>query len=190
MNWHSVFVFVHVISGMGVFAGALISFLGLVALRRAQRIEQVQTIFGLLTLAEPVTAIALLLTPGAGLLMTINTWGWHNGWINVALGSMLLLLLPVGATMGLRRRTIANLTHDMPAGPLPPTVLQRIHDPVMGTAGVLMVTLVLGIVFLMTMKPALNSSLITMGVALTLGFIASVPMWRNREKEASKMAER
>jgi hypothetical protein len=178
MNWHMLLVFIHVTSAIALSAGALISLFGLLALRRAQRIEQVQSILGLLTLAEPVSGVALVLTPAAGLLMTINTWGWHNGWINVALGSMALLLLPAGATMGLRRRTIAILTQDLSAGPLAPTIRQRIHDPVMATAGCLMVTLVLGVVFLMTTKPALDGSLIAMGVSLALGFVASLPLWR------------
>jgi len=182
MSLHSLLVFVHVISAMALATGTLLSLFSLFALRRAKRIDQVRSILGLVALSEPVSGIALILTPLAGLMMTINTWGWQHGWINVALGSF-VLLLPVGAITGLRRRAIANLVNEMSDGPLPALVEQRIHDPLLGTAVYLMVALLLGIVFLMTIKPALDGSLTAIVVSVILGGIFSLPLWRARARE-------
>src|SRR6266545_2741597 len=159
MSLYAVLVFVHVTSAITLSAGNLISLFGLLALRRSQRVEQVRAILGLLALSEPVSAIALVLTLVAGLTMTVSTWGWHNGWINVALGSF-VLLLSMGVITGTRRGAIAKLVKEMGDGPLPESVEQRIHDPLLGTAVYLLVALLVGIVFLMTTKPALEGSLI------------------------------
>jgi hypothetical protein len=177
MSLYTLLVFVHVISAIGLSAGTLISLFGLLALRRAQRVEQVRSILGLLALSEPVAAIALVLTPAAGLIMTATSWGWQNGWINVALGSF-VLLLPVGAITGRRRGAIARLVKEMPDGPLPQSVQQGIHDPLLGTAVYLLVALLVGIVFLMTNKPALDGALIAIVVSVVFGVAASLPLWR------------
>ena len=42
----------------------------------------------------------------------------------------------------------------------------------------MLVMLVLGIVYLMTAKPALGGSLLVMGVAVILGLVISLPGWR------------
>src|SRR5262249_30241683 len=149
---YTLLVFVHVTSAITLSAGNLISLFGLLALRRAQRVEQVRAILGLLAQSEPVSAIALVLTPVAGLIMTVTSWGWHNGWINVALGSF-VLLLPVGVITGTRRGAIARQVREMPDGPLPELVEQRIRDPLLGTAVYMIVALLVGIIFLMTTKP-------------------------------------
>src|SRR4029453_11702309 len=111
--------------------------------------------------------------------MTITTWGWHNGWITVALGSF-VLLLPVGAITGTRRGAIAKLVKEMPDGPLPKLVEQRIHDPLLGAAVYMLVALLVGIIFLMTTKPALDGSLIAIVVSVLLGAAASLPLWLGR----------
>lgn len=178
MSLHTILVFVHVISAIALSSGALLSVLSMIALRRASRIEQARSILELLALSEPVIGIALILTPAIGLIMTFNTWGWQNGWINVALGSMVLLMLPVGAIAGTRRRTIVNLVNKLPDGDLPEVVKRRIHDPVLGTATYMLAALVLGIEFLMTTKPTLDVSVVTILVSVMLGFAAGIPLWR------------
>jgi uncharacterized membrane protein len=178
MNWYPLMVFVHVVSAIILSAGTLLSLFSQIALRRAERVEQARSILGLLAISEPVVGLAIVLTPVVGIIMTLNTWGWQTGWINVALGSMLFLLLPVGAFTGIRRGKIAKAVEQMLDGPLPASIHQQIHAPLHGTTGNLMVTLVLGMEFLMTTKPALDGSLIAMAVSVLLGVAVSLPLWR------------
>jgi uncharacterized membrane protein len=187
MSLHSFLVFVHVTSAMALSTGTLLSLFSLLALRRAKRIEQVRSILDLVALSEPISGIALILTPLAGFIMTIDTWGWQHGWINVALGSF-VLLLPVGAITGLRRRAIANAVNGMSDEPLPALVEQRIHDPLLGTAVYLMAALLVGIVFLMTIKPALDGALAAIMVSVILGGMFSLPLWRERAREGTGTA--
>jgi hypothetical protein len=70
------------------------------------------------------------------------------------------------------------MAKEAPNGPLPEPLYARIHDPVLsaglnGTAAT-----VLGIVFLMTTKPALVDSIAVIAVALVLGIASALPLRR------------
>ncbi len=180
MNLYNVALFFHVIGAIGYSAGVIITLLGLVALRRAQRIEQVRSIVGLIGLSDPVAIVSALLILMAGLYMTFTVWGWQTGWINVALVTVVLI-----ATLGVtviesRRKAIAKLAKEAADGPVTDVLQERIHDPVLGTALYMLVGLVLGIVFLMTNKPALDGSILVIGIAGALGLVASLPLWRGK----------
>lgn len=54
----------------------------------------------------------------------------------------------------------------------------RVHDPLMGAAARTLAALLLGIVFLMTTKPALGGAIVAMLVALVLGLVAGLPLRR------------
>jgi MFS family permease len=179
MSLNRILIFVHVVSAMGLSAGTLMTLLSLLALRRTQRVEQARAILGLLALSEPVAVISLILTPLAGIIMTVTAWSWEIAWINVALGSF-VLLMPVGAFTGIRRHALATMVKSLADGPLPETVQRRIHDPLTATAIFVMVALLFGIVFLMTTKPALTSSLTAIVVSTALGILASLPLWRKK----------
>lgn len=176
MSLYTIFLYVHVIGAIGYSAGVLIGMLGLSSLRRARSVEEVRSLLGLQELTGLMSGISLLFTVIAGLYMAATVWGWQTGWIDVALGS-LVLLLAMGVLMGRRRHTVALLVKEMPDGPLPNALAQRIYDPWMAMGIYMLVTLVLGLVFLMTAKPALGGSLLVMGVAVILGLGVSLPGW-------------
>jgi uncharacterized membrane protein len=185
MSLYPIFLYAHVVGAIGYSAGTLISLLGLASLRRAHSIEGARSILELLELSGPVSGISLLLTIIAGLYMAGTTWGWQTGWIDVALGS-LVLLLAMGALMGTRRQAIAKMIHELPDGPLPESLQRRIYDPWMSLGMYMLVTLLLGIVLLMTVKPAPGGSLLVIGVAVILGLAVSLPNWSTRRGMAEK----
>jgi hypothetical protein len=86
---------------------------------------------------------------------------------------------------------VGELTHtiEMPDGPLPKSLEQRIYDPWIGLGVYMLVTLVLGLVYLMTAKPALGGSLLVMGVAVILGLVVSLPGWRIAGRGIEKRQE-
>lgn len=188
MSLYPIFLYVHVIGAIGYSAGTLISLLGLASLRRARSVEGTRSILGLLELSGPASGISLLFTIIAGLYMAGTAWDWQTGWIDVALGS-LVLLLAMGALMGTRRHAIAKMTQEMPDGPLPESLRRRIYDPWMSMGVYMLVTLLLGIIFLMTVKPAPGGSLLVMGVAVILGLGISLPNWSTRRRIAEKRQE-
>src|SRR5258708_23036863 len=188
MSIYTIVLFLRVRGGIGEFGSIGIWLFGLVGLWRAQRVEKVRALTGLIGLTGPLFGISVLLILAAGLYMAITAWGLQTGWIAVGLIS-LVLMAPLGpALIEPRRRTIDRVARDASDGPLREALEQRIHDPVLLTSVLTIAALLFGIVFLMTTKPALIGSLIVMAVALVIGLASGVLVTRatpTREQHAA-----
>ena|SRR5215472_4993181 len=169
MSLYTIVLFFHVSGAIGYFVGIGAWLFILVDLRRAQRVEQVRGLVNLLGLSGPFTGISVLLILVTGFYMALTAWSLSTGWIDVALISLILMVPSSAALIEPRRRSIARLAQKQPDGPLPQSLEQRTHDPILLTALQTVAALLLGIVFLMTNKPALTDSTIVMVVALMLG---------------------
>ncbi|MEP7188999.1 MAG: hypothetical protein ABI901_07420, partial [Roseiflexaceae bacterium] len=88
-------LFLHVSGAIGAFVSIGVWLVGLAALRRAQRVEQVRAIAWLIIVVSPIMVISVLLIVGTGLVMALSVWGLATSWIAVALGT-LALMAPVG----------------------------------------------------------------------------------------------
>lgn len=174
MSTYTVVLFLHVSGAIGYFVAMGTWLFGLASLRRARRVEQVRALTDLVGRLGPLFGISVLLILATGLYMALTAWGLQTGWIDVALIS-LILIAPLGtAAIEPRRRAIDQLAREAPDGPLPQSLEQRTHDPVLATAVQTVTALLLGIVFLMTNKPSLAGALIVMAVALALGLSSGV----------------
>ena len=114
----------------------------------------------------------------AGFYMTAVAWG-GVAWITVAFGSLIVLGVLGGVLTGPR---MAAIRHSMgeETGTISPTLYQLIHHPLLSLSIRLRIAMVLGIVFLMSVKPALVESLVTMGVAIVLGLLLALPEMRRK----------
>jgi hypothetical protein len=109
--------------------------------------------------------------------MALTVWGLQTSWIAVSLVG-LVVAAPIGPTLVEPRvKTLGILAREAPDGALPPELVARTHDPMLGTGMQTLLTLVFGIVFLMTNKPPLEVSIIVMGGALALGVVSGLPHW-------------
>jgi hypothetical protein len=169
MSLYNIALFVHVSGAIGYFLAAGVRVIGLAALRRVERVEQARPLVALDAWLGPLFGISLLLVLVAGLYMAAASWGFKTGWIDVALISLFLMLVGGATVIGPRQFAINRLARTAPDGPIPPALEQRIHDPVLRAAVRALPVLLLGIVFLMTIKPPLAGAVITMVVALALG---------------------
>ncbi len=174
MSIYSVVLFLHVSGAIGYFVGIGTWLFGLAALRRAQRVEQVRALTNLAGRLGAFFGISVLLILATGLYMALTAWSLQTGWIGVALIGLVLMAPLSTALIEPGRRAIDRLAREAPDGPLPQSLEQRIHNPILGTALQTVATLLLGIVFLMTTKPSLTGSLIVMAVALALGLASGL----------------
>ena len=187
MNIYPIALFLHVSGAIGYFIGIGAWLFVLAGLRRAQRVEQVRALINLVAMTGPLFAISVLLILAAGLFMSLTAWSLQTGWIAVALIS-LVIMAPLGtALIEPRRRALGRLAREAPDGPLPESLEQRTHDPVLGTALQTLAALLLGIVFLMTTKPSLTGSLIVMAVALALGLASSLFIFRPARTQVQRV---
>jgi Predicted integral membrane protein (DUF2269) len=174
MSIYTIVLFLHVSGAIGYFIGIGTWLFGLAAMRRAQRVEQVRALTNLAGRLGPLFGISVLLILATGLYMALTAWSLQTGWIGVAFISLILIAPLSTALIEPRRRAIDRLAREAPDGPLPQSLEQHIHDPVLTTSLQTVAVLLLGIVFLMTTKPAFTGSLIVMAVALVLGLAAGV----------------
>jgi hypothetical protein len=191
MNRYTIELFVHVSGALGVFAGIATWLFGYAALWRARRVEQVRDLATLMVWSGGLAFAGIVLLAVAGIDMALTAWGGvHAVWIDVATVSAFLLGL-IGAFAGEGQvRALWTLARTAQDGPLPDALAARTHDPLLGTELLLYLTGLIGIVFLMTNKPPLETSIVAMLAALVLGVALSLPLWyaarRNTRPEAHR----
>ena len=178
MSIYNIVLFLHVSGAIGYFIGMGTWLFGFAAIRRAQRVEQVRALTNLTGRLGLFFGISVLLILATGLYMALTAWSLQTGWIGVALISLVLIAPLSTALIEPRRRAIDRLAREAPDGPLPQALERRTHDPILATALQTVAALLLGIVFLMTTKPALTGSLIVMAVALALGLASGLLVFR------------
>jgi hypothetical protein len=181
MTFYSVALFLHIAGALGLFAAVGLEWTSLLHLRRAATAEQAREWLSVVAGLRRVYPAAFVIILLSGFYMTATAWG-GTGWIGVALGT-LLLLAAVGATLtGLRMPAIGRAVA-LETGPLSPALRHRLRDPLLWTSVQTRAALVLGIVFLMSVKPDLGGGLLTTGVAAVLGLASALPAWERTRVE-------
>jgi hypothetical protein len=160
----TVFVFIHVTSAMGVFGALAIEGAVLLQIRRSADSTQLRAALTDFRLVPRVAIPGLLLTTLSGLYLTTTVWGWRAAWIDVALAGLMAPAAIGAATTGPR---IARLR----------TTLNREdgRDPLLAASFIMRTLILIGVVFLMTVKPPLEASLITMAIMAGAGLLAALP---------------
>jgi uncharacterized membrane protein len=177
MSTYTLELFLYISGAIGVFAGVGIWLFGLSALRMARRVEQVRAIAWLIIVSIPFIVLSLVLIGATGLAMAISTWGLQTPWIIVSLVCP-VLFAPINVfVLDPRMRALFAKAGEEPDGPLSNELVKRTHDPILGTVTKTLAAVLLGIVFLMTNKPSLTTSIIVMVIALVLGLLSGVPYW-------------
>ena len=159
-------VFVHVTSAMGLFASLAIEAASLLHARRAGSAHREVALAGYRWVGRvgPPSLAGVVL---AGLYLAGTAWGWREPWIDVALAGLAMIGV-VGATMTFGR--IGRLARAGDRG--------GFDDPVLWRSLTLRTALVLGVEFLMTVKPGWAGSLGAIAVAIGAGLIGGRPLIR------------
>jgi hypothetical protein len=178
MTFYSIVLFLHIVGALGLFVALGLEWISLLSLRRVGTIEPAREwlrVFGLVRWVGPIS-MGLLLLSGAHMMRAV--WG-GVAWIVIALAT-LVLMAGLGVLNGRRLAAIGRATATE-GGVLSPAFRQRLHDPLLWTSIQTRVAIAVGIVFLMTVKPDLEGTLLTIGVAIILGLVSAWPMWRRRQ---------
>jgi uncharacterized membrane protein len=190
MTVYNLVLFAHVVGAIGYCISIAVWLLVLTGLRRAQRVEQARALTRLTDVSGPFGATSALLVFVAGLYLAISQWSLLTSWILVALISLLVMVPTVAIVVAPRRNALVKqLEREAAAGEISPALKQRLRDPFFFHVIQMVAILLLGIIFLMTIKPDLLSSLITMGVALLVGLALSVFSGRAGQTGGMKQVE-
>jgi hypothetical protein len=175
MSLYTSMLFLHVGAAVCLFVGMGIWVVGMAAIARAARVEQVRALADLVLMVRLVVPASALLVIVAGGVMTRIAWRFQTGWIAVTLGS-LVIIGPIGAwVVDPKVRAVAALARALPDGPLPAGLAKRTQSRLLRLTLHTMAAMLFGIVFLMTTKPALASAIGAMVVSALLGLASSIP---------------
>jgi hypothetical protein len=177
MTLYTLALFTHVVGAIGTFIGVSVWLFAAMALWRAQSVGQVRALSSLIQPSGVLAIVSILLLGVAGFYMAITVWGERATWIIVATITFLLLAPFSALVIDPRLRALARAAAAVPDGPLPTVVAAQTRDPLVGIGLYTYVGVLLGIVFLMTVKPVLVESIVAMVVATIVGLAAGLLVW-------------
>jgi predicted integral membrane protein DUF2269 len=175
-------LFIHVFGVLAVFVGYGTLLLATFALRRAARTEDVRAIaapivagrrigFEQISVIDLIVVAGVLLIAVTGFDMGRTTGDLRTGWAVVAIASF-LLIAPVGPlVINPRLHAIARSAGAAPAGPVPPALKAQLHDAYLTFSLRCSFVVLVGLVFLMTVKPSIAWSVASVLTALGIGAI-------------------
>jgi hypothetical protein len=181
MTLYSIALFFHVVGALGFFIALGLEWFNLMQLQRTNTVEQIVDWFGVTNRLRGLAGISMLIILIAGFYMTFAAWGGAE-WIMVAFGAMLLQGVVAGIVTTPRMRAIQKATADA-HGPISPELDSLLHHPLLWVSVWARVGMALGIIFLMTVKPALVMSLIVIGVGAVVGVALALVTMGNRPRE-------
>jgi len=159
---------------LGLFMALGVEWLSLRHAGKATTSVQVRERLGIFRNAQRAGMPSMLVVLISGFYM-MATARIGSAWIVVAFGALILLVLLglmfTGPRMGAIRKALT-----MENGPVSLSLRSLLHDSRLWLTLHVRASIVLGIVFLMTVKPDLPGSLISMGVAIILGMALSLSM--------------
>jgi hypothetical protein len=179
MNYYLIAKFIHILGALGFFVALGLEWTSLRHLRSARTVEQVREWIHLPTKLGLVGMVAMVLLLAAGVYMMITVWG-GVAWIIVSLVSLVPMSI-LGMTVSGRRMAAIKQAATAEHGKISSALYQLLHDPLLWISIQTRVAIALGIVFLMTVKPDLGGSLLTIGLATVLGLASALPMLHRKQ---------
>lgn len=162
-------LFLHILGAFGLVAAMTFEVIGLQGLRRARTREDALTWLGVARVVQRLAPASLGLILVMGLYMTATNWGWM-GWIVVALAGLVAIGLIGGLLTGIRMARIGPAV-GRSSGPLSDDLKAALRDPILLVSLRTRLGIVLGILLLMTLKPALLPSLVVVVLAGAIGLL-------------------
>lgn len=169
MTLYTLALFLHICGALALGAIDALLLIGLMGLRRASNVEETRLWSGLAERTGRVIPLTALLLLVPGVYLVFAAWGWTTPWIDTALGAVVVLGLLGGGIIETRLAALHTAALRAANGSIPAALHERRTDRALWIACWLFTMLFLGVVFLMTNKPDLIGSLLTVAVALAIG---------------------
>jgi hypothetical protein len=182
MNGYSIALFLHIVGAMGVFVALGLEWTGLWQIRSAMAPQQVGGWMGILKSVRKFGFVSMLTAVISGFYMMATVWG-GAAWGVVSLGALVLLIVLSVVLTGPRMVAIGQALASG-KGALPTTFYSLANHPLLWISIQTRVAIALAIVFLKIAKPDLGGSLLTIGIAIVLGFASALPMPRRERAQA------
>ncbi len=176
MNVYPIALFLHVVGALGFFITLGLEWTSLRQIRGAVTTEQIREALRVYKGIGRFGMASMLMVLVFGIYMAVAAWG-GTAWPAVALGSVVLIIL---ISILLARPQIAAIERALVTEkvPLSSTLHHLVNDSRLWISIDTRIAVALGIIFLMTVKPGMTGSLLTIAAAFVLGLAISLPMVR------------
>ncbi|HEU0028098.1 MAG TPA: DUF2269 family protein [Ktedonobacterales bacterium] len=181
LAFYYVALFAHVVGVLALFIASSFELASLARLRGAKTLEDAHEAGRLALIHLKVILPAVLTVLVAGLYMVFAAWDFTTAWIDVSLVIFLSHSVIARAVNAPRAQAIHAALAKAPAGPLSPDLRAKVGDPILNAVNEIIFAQILGIVFMMTIKPGLIVALLVVIVATLIGL---VPTLLRRRKAA------
>jgi hypothetical protein len=185
MSLYSIALFLHIVAALGFFAGLGVEWTTVIQLRRATTAEQVGEYMNLSGSLQRVGMISMLTLVAAGIYMMAIAWGWI-AWLIISFAAIILMMVLMRVISIPRMRGIQKAV-STEKGALSLELQEQLRQPMLWVGIQSRVIMGLGIVFLMTVKPDLGGSLITVGITIIISLVLAVPTLSQRGTSMSTM---
>ena len=170
--WYTLALFVHILGAIGLFVAVSLIVVAFVRMRQASTIEQVQEWAAVANLAGKSLIFISLVILAPALYMVITAWGFTTPWVMASLITFVVLSI-MGATMNGRNiERIVAIAKATSPGPVPDELRTQLMAPRLWLAEGVRLMLLVGILYLMAMKPDMLFSLLILVGMLILGTIS------------------
>lgn len=170
--YYELALFFHIVGVLLMFAGITIETLALIELSRAQTLEQARLWLRGARVSSKLfpPAVVLIFVAGAYMAATV----WHGtAWIDVGLVTLLTFAIAGPRMNGKRFANAATTAFAITTGTITPELRRQLDDPTLRTSVTMMAFAALGVIFLMVVKPDWAGALVTMSVALVIGWMTA-----------------
>lgn len=172
--WYTLALFVHVLGVIGLFVAVGVVNIAYARMRRAVTLEQLREWTTTAQSAGKSIVFTSLVVLIPAVYMVIVAWRFTTPWVAASLITVIALAI-LGATVSGRTiERIAAMTQTASPGPIPRELRAALAAPHLWLIEGARVTLLIGIVFLMTTKPDLFGSVLALVIMLLLGIITGL----------------
>jgi hypothetical protein len=178
MDGYTLVLFLHLCSLLGAIGTAALLHFAEARLREANTVAAIRVWARVIEKGAKVFPLALLVLIGTGAYLVDRRWTWSAGWIEAGLAGVVALFVVGAGVVGGRSRALRRELRDAADGALPPRLAYVAREHVGGIASWTNTGLALGIVFVMTTKPALPGSLASLVIAGGLGAVVAFRLRR------------
>ncbi len=185
---YQIALFIHVLGVLCLMGGHTLIHASLEVMRRARQLERVRDWLAIaagLDRFMPFFTLAVLVP---GIYMAWTVWGWTTPWIDVSLLLFLVMAILGPILLGRRFAALNTLVKATPPGAIEAPLAAQMRDRTLWTIENTFTSLLLAILFLMTVKPNLLGTVIVVSIGLIVGFLSTVRM--NSSRKARAMTRR
>jgi hypothetical protein len=181
MNYYLIAKLLHILGALGFFMALGVELLSLWQARNATTTVQVRERLQISSSAQRLGPLSMLILLISGFsMMAIARIG--SAWLITAFGALVLMVV---LGLALTAPRMASIRQALMAenGTVSASLQNLLHNSLLSLSLHMRASIALGIVVLMTVKPDLLGSLITMGLAIILGLASSLPARRRAHEK-------